>query len=142
MILTTLTKGIGLLKTFGAALLSPTGVLLGIATAIGVAITAFNHFNPSIEKQKEKLQELTNEYENTVQELNTLVDEINTNNLRIQELTSKNVEGSLTLVEADEIQQLVLKNKLLREQKEIYEDLERKQAVEFNKTNRETTRNQ
>ena len=62
---------------------------MGAVTAIGLLTAAYKHFNPTIEEQKKKLSELNAEYENTVQEIKSLGDEINENNKRIQELTGK-----------------------------------------------------
>ena len=111
---------------------------MGAVTAIGLLTAAYKHFNPTIEEQKKKLSELNAEYENTIQEIKSLGDEINENNKRIQELTGKGFDGTLTLVEEDEIRQLALKNKLLKEQKEIQENLEKKQLVELAESNKET----
>ena len=131
------------IKAIGIWMLTnPVGMVVGIGTAIGVAVTAYNIFNQTIEEQKEKISKLNGEYENTVQELKTLGDEINTNNLRIQELIGKKFDGSLTLIEEDELKKLTLANKLLAEQKDAKEKLEKDQASELLKSNRKTFYNE
>lgn len=117
---------------------NPATYILGIAAAVGVAIYAYKKWNPTIEEQKDKLSELNNEYENTVQELKTLGDEIEKNTNRIDELLAKDRDGTITLIEEDELKKLALANKLLAEQEDAKEDDEKSQATELLEANRKT----
>lgn len=117
---------------------NPVGWILAIAGAVGVAIATYNYFNETIEEQKEKISDLKDEYENTVQELNTLGDEIENNNKRLEDLKAKGKDGTLTLIEEDEIKKLTLANKLLKEQQDIKKDEEIEQAEELSKANQRT----
>lgn len=121
-----------------AILTNPATYILGIAAAVGIAIYAYKKWNPTIEEQKEKISELNNEYENTVQELKTLGDEIEKNTNRIDELLAKDRDGTITLIEEDELKKLALVNKLLAEQEDAKEDDEKSQATELLEANRKT----
>lgn len=121
-----------------AILTNPATYILGIAVAVGFAIKAYKEWNPTIEEQKEKISELNNEYENTVQELKTLGDEIEKNKKRINELLDKDRNGTITLIEDDELKKLALANKLLAEQEDAKEKEEIEQATELSKDNQTT----
>jgi len=127
------------IKAIGAWMLTnPVGWVIGLGIAIGGAVIAYNYFNETIEEQKEKISELNNEYENTVQELKTLGDEIEKNTNRIDELLAKDRDGTITLIEEDELKKLALANKLLSEQEDAKEDDEKSQATELLEANRKT----
>lgn len=121
---------------------NPLTWILGITAAITGAIAVYKHFNPTIEEQKEKLSELNNEYENTVQELKTLGDEIEKNTKRMNELLVKDRNGTITLIEEDELKKLAFANKLLKEQEIAKEKEEIEDAVELSKANQSTFANE
>lgn len=121
---------------------NPATYILGIAAAVGVAIYAYKKWNPTIEEQKDKLSELNNEYENTVQEIKTLGDEIEKNTKRIDELLIKDRDNTITLIEEDELKKLALANKLLKEQEEAKKKEEIENTIELSKANQDTFANE
>jgi len=126
-------------KAMAAAILTnPATWILGIAVAVGFAVKVYKKWNPTIEEQKEKISELRNEYENTIQEVESLGNAIIDNEKRILELRNKLSEGTITLVEDDELNKLILQNKLLEEQKKTKEDLAKEDAKKLSVQNRET----
>lgn len=125
------------IKAMGTMILaSPITMILGIVGAISAVIFAFNHFNVTIEEQKEKIAELKSEYKNTKDEIEELGKTITTNEQRILDLKNKLSEGTITLIEEDELERLALENRLLIEQKKVKEDLAKIDAQELSKENR------
>ena len=130
-------------KAMAAAILTnPATYILGIAVAVGFAIKAYKKWNPTIEEQKDKLSELNNEYENTVQEIKTLGDEIEKNTKRMDELLAKDRDGTITLIEEDELKKLAFANKLLKEQEEAKKKEEIENTIELSKANQNTFANE
>lgn len=118
--------------------LNPLTWILGIGAAIGLVVHLYKEWDVTIEEQKEHLKELKNEYENTIQELTALGDEIEKNTIRLNELRDKQDNGTITLIENDELKKLSLANKLLEEQKQNKEYIAKQNAKEISEGNQET----
>lgn len=121
---------------------NPVGWILGIGAAIAGAIIAYDIFNESIEEQKEKLEELNEEYKSAKNELNALNTELQDNNKIIDELQDKKNDGTITLIEEDELKKLKITNELLLQQIELKEKLAQKKRKELSKENVETFNNE
>ena len=131
------------IKAMAAWMVSnPIGWIIGIAAAIGTAIVAYNHFNETIEEQKEKVSELKEEYKETVDELESLGDEIASNTKRINELLDKQSNNTITLIDEDELRKLSEANRLLKEKQLVEQDEQKDQAVELANKNRKTFSNE
>ena len=131
------------IKAIGVWMLTnPVGWILGIGATIGGAIIAYDIFNESIEEQKEKLEELNEEYKSAKNELNALNTELQDNNKIIDELQDKKNDGTITLIEEDELKKLKITNELLLQQIELKEKLAQKKRKELSKENVETFNNE
>jgi len=64
--------------------------------------------------------------------------EIETNDKRIKELVKKQEDGTITLIEEDELKKLALANKLLKEEEYEAEKAKQEAALKLNTQNRET----
>lgn len=121
---------------------NPVGWIIGIGAAIGGAVIAYNLLDESIEEQKEKLGELSNEYKTAKDELNALNTEIDNNNKLIDELQSKKDNGTITLVEEDELRKLRIQNELLREKQKLQDDETQESKKKLVDENQETFNNE
>ena len=121
---------------------NPVGWIIGIGAAIGGAVIAYNLFDESIEEQKEKLKDLEEEYKATKNELESLRAELENNIKLIKELQDKKINGSITLVEEDQLEKLKFQNSLLSQQVKLQENLEKKAKAKLIKKNRETFNNE
>lgn len=109
---------------------NPVGWILSFGAVIAGTNLILNSYTDTIEEQKERLNDVQSEYEALTEEVNKLNDEIATNDARMQELTAKYEDGTITLIEEDELNKLKLANKLLKEQRDLKQD---EQTKKYNK---------
>ena len=109
----------GLAASIGLSTAALTGFLIGFA-AIAAGIVIYSKLNPSLEKTTKELEEQKEAFKEVSKEVESLSDELDTANKRIEELLSKD---SLTLVEDEELAKL----------KETTEELEYQLAIEKQK---------
>ena len=125
-------------KAIGTWMLTnPVGWVIGIGTLIGGTIAAINLFSESLEEQKEKIAELKDECASLKDELSDLESQIKETEREIAKLEEKSNNGTITLVEEDQLRKLRLQNELLKEQYDVNQDLEKQKNKELVDTNRE-----
>lgn len=131
-------KGFGAsLKAFAAA--HP--VLLAIVATIGaIAGTSalVDLFTTTLEEQKEKLKDAEQGYEDAKNKLSELNTELKTVTDRIKELQDKANNGTITLVEKDELKNLLEQNALIKENIKLAEEEQKKAARKFADENSKT----
>ncbi len=118
-------------------------VLLAAAVALLAITKIIDDNTTSIKEQKEQYQKAKEEYDETASKLRELESELNSTNSLIKELQKKANEGTITLVEQDELKKLQQTNTFLKEQIALQEELEKeksnksaKEAVEtYKRTN-------
>ena len=131
------------IKAIAAWMISnPVGWILSIGIAITGTIAIYNAWNETIEEQKEKLKELSDEYKSAKEELDSLNTEIDNNLKLINELQAKKDNGTITLVEEDQLKKLRIENELLREQVELQERQTKKSQRKLIDENQETFNNE
>lgn len=81
--------------------------IIGIATALGVATVAIDHFHVSAQESAEALSDMKSEYDSNKSELESLNSELETTQSRMDELLAK---GHLTLTEQTELANLQAQN--------------------------------
>lgn len=126
----TLTASIAGLGAAMKALLfaNPLTALITVVTLIGGAVAAFDALTVSVEEQAEKTRELSQEYSSLSTEITSLNGELETTRKRIGELKS---QGTLTITEKDELNELQKQNDELERQLRIKEDLAQQKANEL-----------
>ena len=100
-----------------ASVFSPQIVL--IAAAIGLVVTAIAEVVASYQTWDEKLEDTTAEIRELESELSTLEDTIESNKEKIKELMEIKGERQLTIVEAEELENLIKENEELERQKTL-----------------------
>lgn len=129
-------------KAMAASILTnPVTYLVAIGVAIGTVINSYKKLNPTIEEQREKLQKTREEYDAIKEELKALNDEQTTTLQLISELQEKKDNGTISLVEEDQLKKLKIQNELLEQQITLQEDLENKKKATLREENRETFHN-
>lgn len=121
---------------------NPVGWIIGFGAVIAGTNVILNSYTDTIEEQKEKLGEAQSEYEALTKEVKQLNDEIATNDARMQELTGKYEDGTITLIEEDELNKLRLANKLLKEQRALKQDEQTKKYNKLSKIAKSTFENE
>ena len=107
-------------QKFNAILLASSPYLLALAAAVTAVVVAYDHFTISAKEAKKEIEEVNQAYEEEVQKLNELNNSLKTTTNRIKELEE---QGSLTLVEQEELEKLRRTEELLKAQLQIQESL-------------------
>ena len=94
-------------------------ITMGLSFAIQGLIKLFDYLIHYHEKQREKLQDLKQEYENISSELQSVQSELETTSQRMDELNSK---SNLTFVEQEELDKLRNTNDELQRQRDLLEN--------------------
>ena len=130
-------------KAIGTWMLTnPVGWIIGLGVAIVGAGALIDGLTESIEEQKEKLNELKENYISLKDELSSLDSQIKENIKTIGELQGKAQNGTITLIEEDQLRKLKIQNELLKEQLEAKKDLAKEDKKELSKKNIETFNNE
>ena len=131
------------IKALGAWMLTnPVGWVIGLGVAFVGATAILDAFTETIDEQKEKINELKDEYSTLKGELESLNDEIERNDNTIADLEKKLGQGTITLVEEDQLRKLRLQNELLKQQLNTQEKLGNQKKAELVTENRETFNNE
>ena len=117
-------------------------IILGIASAISAVVIAYKQLNPIIKEQKKELDELKDKYTSVKDELSSLNEQIKENSKLIIELKNKYNDGTITLVEEDQLKKLRLQNNLLKAQIKLKEDDDKREAKKLSKKNIKTFMNE
>lgn len=96
------------------------GAFLGVAAGIVAVVAIYDALTESVSEAIDKAEKAKAAYEQTKTEIESLNSELETTRDRINELNGK---GSLTLVEASELERLQRQNELLEAQLEIKQKL-------------------
>lgn len=96
-----------LLEQAKAWALTPLGMATIAVTGIYALVKIVNYFNESIDRSRESLENLKNEYNNNESELRSLEGELQTTSERISELQGK---GKLSFTEQEELSRLQAQN--------------------------------
>ena len=96
-----------LLEQAKAWALSPLGMATVAAAGVYALVKIVNYFNEAIDRSRENLDNLKNEYNNNESELKSLEGELQTTSERISELQSK---GKLSFTEQEELSRLQAQN--------------------------------
>lgn len=106
-------------KSLSKALLKSPFIIIMIAVAaVNAIIKVINHLTTIVERQKEKVQELSSAYDNLATELSNAKNELKEITDRINELNNKK---NLSIADEDELEQLELTNKELKQKIELLE---------------------
>ena len=124
-----------------AMLTNPATYIFVLVAAIGAAVTAYKKFNPTIEEQRENLEKLSEEYKEATDKLKSLTDEQKENLKLIDELQKKKDNGTITLVEEDQLNKLKLQNELLEQQISLQQIIADEKKANLRDENRETFNN-
>lgn len=96
-----------------AWLASPLGMATVAITGIYLIVKAVDYFSKSVERAREKLEELKAEYNDNESELTSLNDEAETATARIEELQKLADSGAISLTEQEELDKLKAENREL-----------------------------
>ena len=130
-------------KAIGAWMLTnPVGWIIGLGVAFVGTTVLLDAFTETIDEQKEKIKDLKDEYSTLKKELESLNDEIERNDNTIADLEKKLGQGTITLVEEDQLRKLRLQNELLKQQLNTQEKLGNQKKAELVTENRETFNNE
>ena len=116
---------------------NPIGIIMGIVAAVKIASDVWDYFDETLEEQKEKVEDLKQSYQSTSDSLKAITDEITENSKRIEELEQKSQNGTITLIEEDELEKLRITNDLLKEQEVTKKNLAQEDARELSNDNQE-----
>lgn len=131
------------IKAIGVWMLTnPIGWIVGLGVAVVGAGALIDGLTESIEEQKEKLNELKDNYVSLKDEMSSLDSQIKENIKTIGELQGKAQDGTITLIEEDQLRKLRIQNELLKEQLEAKRDLAKEDKKELSKKNIETFTNE
>ena len=103
----------------GAATAAFSPHVVAIAAVIGLVVTAIGQVVSSYKTWDEKLEDTTSKIRELENELDTLKDSIEENKEKIKELMSLKEERQLTIVEAEELENLIKENEELERQKTL-----------------------
>lgn len=109
----------GAMAGAGAATSAFSPQIVLIAAAIGLVVTAIAQIVASYQTWDEKLEDTTAEIRELESELSTLEDAIENNKEKIKELMEIKDERQLTIVEAEELENLIKENEELERQKTL-----------------------
>lgn len=117
---------------------NPVGWVIGLGAALVGTTVLVDVFTETVEEQKEKINELREEFNSLKNELETLDEQIKENESTIDELERKLRQGTITLVEEDQLRKLRLQNQLLEQQYELNKKLAKQSKKELLKQNENT----
>lgn len=130
-------------KAIGAWMLTnPVGWIIGLGIAIGGTALVIDGLSESIEEQKDKLNDIKEEYISSKDELIALDSQIKDNIKTIEELQEKADNGTIILIEEDQLKKLRIQNDLLNEQLTAKKNLAKQDKKELSEENKETFNNE
>lgn len=111
----------------GGAVSTATFAITALVAVIGIAVVAYNHFHKTTEELHQEFEEATSK----VDELNG---ELNSTKSRISELQKLSNDGTITLVEQEELDRLLATNTELERQLRLQQDIAAEKAKDTNKS--------